>query len=55
MSMSGHTYGRPIAGQREICAISYLDSNCYWKAAEGVFVKQSDSLKPEIAHTHSEL
>lgn len=55
MSMSGHTYGRPIAGQKEICAISYSDSNSYWKSAEGVFIKPSDLPHPAITHIHSEL
>lgn len=55
MTISGHTYGRPIAGQKEVCAISYSDSNCYWKTAEGVFIKPSDPPKAAIGHIHSEL
>lgn len=55
MSMSGHSYGRPISGQKEICAISYSDSNCYWKAAEGIFVKPVDLPNPAITHVHTEL
>lgn len=34
-----HTYRRPIAGQKEICAVSYKDDNGLWVAQEGLFVK----------------
>jgi len=42
LSLSGHTYGRPIHGQMEVCGVSYPDSASYWKTAEGVFVKPDD-------------
>ena len=29
---SGHSYGRPIADQREISAYAYTDNNNLWKA-----------------------
>ncbi|XP_064473665.1 stromal cell-derived factor 2-like isoform X1 [Ornithodoros turicata] len=54
---SGNTYGRPIGGQMEICATSYPDAGCYWKTAEGVFVKPSEGLYRAAIHhqAHSEL
>lgn len=55
MGVSGNTYGRPISGQKEVCALAYSDSNCYWKTAEGVFIKPTDPPNPAIAHIHTEL
>lgn len=53
---SGQTYGRPIGGQMEICGLSYSDSSCYWKTAEGIFIKPSgDVLASVSSHIHSEL
>ncbi|KAG8188344.1 hypothetical protein JTE90_026961 [Oedothorax gibbosus] len=55
MAVSGNTYGRPISGQKEVCAVPYSDSNCYWKAGEGVFIKPTDPPNPALPHVHSEL
>ena len=35
---TGHTYGRPIAGQHEISAYSYVNDRNLWKAMVSVFV-----------------
>lgn len=35
---TGHTYGRPIAGQHEISAHSYATDRNLWKAMVSVFV-----------------
>ncbi|CAG2103698.1 unnamed protein product [Medioppia subpectinata] len=45
LSMSGHTYGRPIHGQMEIVGSSHPDSASYWRTKEGVYVKPSDETK----------
>uniref|UniRef100_T1JA52 MIR domain-containing protein n=1 Tax=Strigamia maritima TaxID=126957 RepID=T1JA52_STRMM len=42
LAASGHTFGRPIHGQMEICAISQPDATSYWQAVEGVFIKPSE-------------
>ncbi|XP_015905597.1 stromal cell-derived factor 2 [Parasteatoda tepidariorum] len=55
MAVSGNTYGRPIAGQREVCALPYSDSNCFWKTAEGVFIKPTDFSVGATGHIHTEL
>ncbi|GFY44230.1 stromal cell-derived factor 2 [Trichonephila inaurata madagascariensis] len=55
LGVPGNTYGRPISGQKEVAALHYSDSSCYWKTSEGVFIKPSDLPVPTIAHVHSEL
>jgi len=55
MAMSGNTYGRPISGQKEVCALPYSDSSCFWKTVEGVYIKPTDPPNPAIGHVHSEL
>ncbi|XP_067142446.1 stromal cell-derived factor 2 [Centruroides vittatus] len=52
LSISGHTYGRPIRNQLEVCAVNYPDSSSYWRIAEGVFIKPVNF--PKI-HQHTEL
>lgn len=43
LHVSGDTFGRPINGQKEISAYpSPRDSN-YWKAAEGIYVKPTET------------
>ncbi|XP_065844060.1 stromal cell-derived factor 2-like protein 1 [Oscarella lobularis] len=42
LSATGHTYGRPIHGQREIVAVSDSGYASQWKAMEGVYVKPSE-------------
>lgn len=54
LAMSGHSYGRPIQGQKEVCAVPYSDHASYWKVAEGVFIKPTDPPNP-VAHVHTEL
>lgn len=45
LSCSAKTYGRPINGQQEIVATGQpTRASNYWKAAEGVFIKPSDSM-----------
>lgn len=34
-----HVYGRPIEGQREICAVPYADNNNLWRTEEGLYIK----------------
>lgn len=36
-------FGRPISGQREICAISSQGHETLWQAMEGIYLKPSDS------------
>eukprot|EP00047_Mylnosiga_fluctuans_P008437 m.7220 g.7220 ORF g.7220 m.7220 type:complete len:208 (+) comp2176_c0_seq1:1565-2188(+) len=38
-----NVYGRPIEGQREICAVPYADGNNLWRTEEGLYIK---ALKP---------
>ncbi|CAG2162104.1 unnamed protein product [Oppiella nova] len=53
LSMSGHSYGRPIHGQMEIVGSSYPDGASYWRTKEGVYVKPSDKTsytKSDVDH-----
>jgi len=43
LSLSGQSFGRPIAGQMEVIGSSYSDQSAYWKTQEGVFVKQAET------------
>ncbi|XP_041476222.1 stromal cell-derived factor 2-like [Lytechinus variegatus] len=45
LSMSGQVYGRPIHGQKEVCALSSLSNANQWKVMEGIFVKPSESFR----------
>ena len=36
---TGHQYGRPIAGQKEISGYKYATDDNLWKAMEGVYLK----------------
>lgn len=54
LASSGHTFGRPIAGQMEIVGVTMPDSNTKWKAAEGVYVHNSD-FNPIKSTNHDEL
>lgn len=42
LSVSGHTYGRPIHGQMEIIGQTYSDQSAYWITKEGVYVKPNE-------------
>eukprot|EP00118_Oscarella_pearsei_P024821 m.306875 g.306875 ORF g.306875 m.306875 type:complete len:204 (+) comp41662_c0_seq1:70-681(+) len=42
LSATGHTFGRPIHGQREIVAVADSGYASQWKAREGVYVKPSE-------------
>lgn len=53
LSASGHTFGRPIHGQMEICAVSQPDTTTYWEANEGIFVKPVEISSQH--HEHTEL
>ncbi|XP_076361842.1 stromal cell-derived factor 2-like [Tachypleus tridentatus] len=54
LSVSGHSYGRPIHGHFEVCAVQHLDSSSYWRTVEGVYIKPEDS-SPKLIHQHKEL
>lgn len=43
LGMSGNKYGRPINGQKEVCGLSILSTNCLWRAAEGVFIMPTEN------------
>lgn len=43
LHVTGDTYGRPITGQHEICTYPSANSNNYWEAAEGIYVKPSET------------
>lgn len=42
LAATGNRFGRPINGQREICAQNSLSKATSWMAAEGVFIKPTD-------------
>ena len=44
LHLSSEKFGRPIAGQHEICGRSNEDSNNLWIAQEGVYVKEAKTL-----------
>jgi len=52
LHVSGDTYGRPINGQSEISAYPSANANNYWEAAEGIYIKPSDS---KYREEHDEL
>uniref|UniRef100_A0A4D5RKA0 Putative secreted stromal cell-derived factor 2 n=1 Tax=Ixodes scapularis TaxID=6945 RepID=A0A4D5RKA0_IXOSC len=57
---SGQTYGRPIGGQMEICGLGHPASSCYWKTAEGVYLREGDATlalraTAHTSHLHQEL
>jgi len=54
LSISGKTYGRPIHGQMEVCAIHSPDSSTQWQVTEGLFIKPSD-FDPTSGYRHTEL
>lgn len=49
LGCSGQTYGRPINGQYEVVSShsGTSNSNKYWKAMEGVFIKPSDNMSAQ--------
>ena len=53
LSMSGHSFGRPIAGQMEVVGIGSPDTTCKWKVQEGVYIKPSS--EHHHAAQHDEL
>ncbi|XP_072175885.1 stromal cell-derived factor 2-like [Diadema setosum] len=46
LTVSSNTYGRPIHGQKEVCAMSSLSSANQWRAVEGIYVKPTESYPP---------
>ena len=45
-STGQHQFGRPIGGQREVCAFSRAkDSKNEWAAMEGLYVKTEKKVK----------
>lgn len=52
LAMSGRSFGRPIAGQMEVCGQPTGNSGSEWQAAEGVFLHQNELFKQNI---HTEL
>ena len=55
LHVSGDTFGRPIHGQREVSGYSVPNELNYWKAAEGIFVKPTDSQAGVSSDFHDEL
>ncbi|XP_071960001.1 stromal cell-derived factor 2-like [Antedon mediterranea] len=45
LTITGEVYGRPIHGQREVSAQGSPNSNTYWKAMEGVYIKPNEDEK----------
>ena len=52
--MTGDTYGRPIAGQKEVSAVSAQSDGGLWHAAEGVFIKPTEQPYWKV-QSHEEL
>jgi dolichyl-phosphate-mannose--protein O-mannosyl transferase len=50
LNHGGHTYKRPIQGQKEICGVGHKDSNGLWTAEEGVFVKVNHGESEKANH-----
>ena len=45
LATSGHQYGRPINGQREVVGVSSTGRSALWKTAEGVYmIHSSDNI-----------
>lgn len=42
LHITGDTFGRPIHGQKEVCAYPSPNELNYWQAGEGIFIKPSD-------------
>lgn len=55
LTVTGRSYGRPINGQLEIVGAGYSDSSCYWKVAEGVYIRTDDGQKMNGSDGHDEL
>jgi len=52
LHVSGDTYGRPIHGQKEVSGYASISELNYWEAAEGIFVKPTEStLDGKFGHT----
>lgn len=45
LTVTGDVYGRPIHGQKEVCAHSTASQNNYWKSMEGVYIKPNEGDK----------
>ncbi|CAF1633527.1 unnamed protein product [Didymodactylos carnosus] len=43
LHLTGDTYGRPISGQKEICAYQNMNSQNIWRTEEGVFIRPSST------------
>lgn len=49
LHMTGQTFGRPIAGQYEICAHYSSSSGSFWEVMEGVYIRPS-TLENSFGH-----
>ncbi|XP_076362127.1 stromal cell-derived factor 2-like isoform X1 [Tachypleus tridentatus] len=54
LTVSGHSFGRPIHGQLEVCTKPNSDSSSYWRTVEGVYIKVQDP-PVKLIHQHIEL
>ena len=52
LAMSGRSFGRPIAGQMEVCGQNSGNTGTEWMAVEGVFLHPNEMFKQNI---HTEL
>ncbi|XP_055339449.1 stromal cell-derived factor 2-like [Paramacrobiotus metropolitanus] len=55
LHMTGNTFGRPIAGQYEICGHYSVGSGTYWQVMEGVYIKPSSLEGTLDRQRHDEL
>ncbi|XP_034937444.1 stromal cell-derived factor 2 [Chelonus insularis] len=51
LSVSGRTYGSPIAGQAEVVGEHSSSGHTQWQAMEGLFINPSDFKNHHIHHT----
>lgn len=52
LGISGRSFGRPIAGQMEVCGLTSGNTGSEWQAAEGIFIHPNEFIKQNI---HTEL
>lgn len=52
LGISGRSFGRPIAGQMEVCGLSTGDAGTEWQTAEGIFIHPNELLQQNV---HTEL
>lgn len=52
LAVSGRSFGRPISGQMEVCAVnSGSASGTEWLAAEGIFLHPNEPSSDNLIHT----